>query len=98
MESGTEQVGQFIAATQAPAVQAVARRHRENLRGFFVELIENLKAEAPDSVQVDTDTLADVYLLLFEGAIAVAASYREAWPVETAVAAKGKKRKKPESR
>jgi AcrR family transcriptional regulator len=75
------------AVAEAPAVQTIVRGHRENVRGFLRELIENLKAEAPDSVQVDTDTLADVYLLLFEGAIAVAASYREAWPVETALAA-----------
>jgi len=75
------------AVAEAPAVQAIARRHHEHIRTFLQELIDDLKIEEPALAGLDTDTLADVYLLLFEGAIALAASYREAWPVDTAVAA-----------
>lgn len=65
-------------------VRAVARRHRAWMREFLRGLAEDLKSAEPKLKRLDCAALADHYLLLFEGAMAVSVAYREAWPVDRA--------------
>lgn len=65
-------------------VHAVARQHRESLRTFFQELALDVKNTDPDFSHLCPEATAPMYLLVFEGAIALCAAYRETWPVEEA--------------
>jgi AcrR family transcriptional regulator len=64
-----------------PVVQEVARSHREQMRAYFQELAEDLAREEPALARFDAGALADTYLLLFEGVLAVAPVYHDVWPV-----------------
>jgi len=66
-------------------VMEVGRRHRETMRAFVRELAQALSAEDPGLRQLDADAIAEAYLILFEGAMAVAVAYREDWPVTRAI-------------
>lgn len=69
-----------------PVVLAVSREHRELVRVYFRELAEALLEEEPALAPLDTASLADTYLLLFEGVLVMAPLYRDPWPVNHAVA------------
>lgn len=71
----------------AERVRDVARQHRENLRGFFRYLLDELLEEDTGEKPIRRDELVDTYLILFDGAIAMAVAYRASWPVERAIAA-----------
>jgi AcrR family transcriptional regulator len=75
------------APADATKVREVSRAHREKARNFFRELIRDLLIAEPDLGRVNVDELADIYLVLFEGAIATAVTFRDPWPVSRAVAA-----------
>ena len=75
------------APPEATRVREVTRAHREKTRNLFQELIRDLLIEEPSRGPLDVDGLADMYVVLFEGAIATAVAYRDPWPVERAVQA-----------
>ena len=75
------------APPEAKQVREVGRQHREKARAFFRELARDLAAAEPELAALDTDALADMYVVLFEGAIATAVTYRDPWPVGRAVQA-----------
>lgn len=80
---------QNIAAEAPPSderVRAVVKAHRQNVRALLRGLAADLIDEEPGSAAPDPAELADTYLLLLEGAIALAVAYRDAWPVEQAIA------------
>jgi AcrR family transcriptional regulator len=62
-------------------VHRILTRHRDQKRAFLLELIEDYLAENGPCPQIDCEALAETFLLLFAGAIAVAASRKELWPV-----------------
>jgi AcrR family transcriptional regulator len=68
-----------------PRIRQVARRHHENIRTLLRELTEDLVASRPDLSHIDPAHVADQYFLLLEGAIALAAAYRDLWPVDSAI-------------
>jgi len=70
---------------EAVRIRDVARLHRENLRGLFLELALEFFQEEPAHAPSDATPLVETYLLLFEGAIALSAAYRETWPVSRAI-------------
>lgn len=70
------------APPHATGVQEVARQHRESLRTLFRELALDLKNSDSAYRVLNVDQIVDLYLLLFEGAIAVSVAYRETWPLE----------------
>ncbi len=65
-------------------VHAAIRRHREAEREFFREITRAYVEASPSLKGIDIDALADTYMLLFEGAIALTASVRDIWPVARA--------------
>src|SRR5690606_35816321 len=67
-------------------VASVARQHRQGVRMLLRELVDDLAREDASLARLDRDALADTYLILFEGAIALAVAYREPWPVHQAEA------------
>lgn len=69
------------APPEAVKVREVSQAHREKARNFFKELIGDLMIAEPDLRHLDIETVADIYLVLFEGAMATAVAYRDAWPV-----------------
>jgi len=72
------------AAREFEAIRAVARLHRENLRGLFRELFAGLCETEPRLAARDGAEVGDTYLLLFEGAVAASVAYEDPWPVERA--------------
>ncbi len=68
---------------ETPGIGRVVRRHRENLRSLFRELIGEVIID--EKLKANPEALADTALLMFEGAIAVSVAYRQAWPVEHAI-------------
>lgn len=68
-------------------VRDVAREHREKARSLLRELTSGLIAAEPHLSNINGDELADTYLLLFEGAIAMSVVYRQPWPVKQAIRA-----------
>jgi len=68
-------------------VRDVAREHREKVRSLLRELTSELIAAEPHLSSINGDELADTYLLLFEGAIAMSVVYRQPWPVKQAIRA-----------
>lgn len=75
------------APPEAIKVREVGRAHREKTRHFFQELIRDLMIEDPGLDRVEVDRLADIYMVLFEGTMATAVTYRACWPVDRAVEA-----------
>jgi len=75
------------APLEALRVREVSRAHREKARNFFRELIRDLAIAEPALGPVDVDAMADIYVVLFEGAIATAVTYRDPWPVARSVQA-----------
>lgn len=75
------------APQEATKVREVVKAHREKTRNFFQELIRDLLIEEPELGTVDVNSLADMYMVLFEGAIATAVAYRDPWPVTRATQA-----------
>jgi len=65
-------------------VHEIARQHRENVRGLLRAKAIELAAAEPALGALAIEDLTDMYLLLFEGAIATAVAYRQPWPVEKA--------------
>jgi AcrR family transcriptional regulator len=74
---------------EAPAedhqVRAEARRYYQRIRELLVELSADLLKQRRGKSRLDAEELADVYLTLMMGAIALAAGYRQPWPVEVAI-------------
>lgn len=68
-------------------VRDVAREHREQTRALLRDLTGDLAASDPRLTGVNVDDVADTYLLLFEGAIAMSVVYRQPWPVKQAIRA-----------
>ncbi|MBX3730223.1 MAG: TetR/AcrR family transcriptional regulator [Candidatus Sumerlaeia bacterium] len=68
-----------------PRVREAARQHRENFRALLREVSFDLLQEHPNPRGLDPTELADLYLVLYEGAIAVSVAYRDAWPVRRAI-------------
>ncbi len=66
-------------------VREEARRYYQNIREMLVELSADVLKERRGTSRLDAEELADVYLALLMGAIALAAGYREPWPVEVAI-------------
>ncbi len=65
-------------------IRNVVIQQKNNLRSLFLELSVDLKKE--DNLEhIDPVTLADTYLLLFEGAIVTAVAYQDNWPVARAI-------------
>ena len=67
-------------------IQRIIRKHHDRQREFLKELCAAYVAERPEYNEVDCDALAETYGLLFDGAIASAAAYRDVQPVEKAIA------------
>ena len=65
-------------------VHGAIARYREEERVLFRELTTAFVAGERALRNADTDLLADMYMLLFDGAIALAAAVRAPWPVERA--------------
>jgi AcrR family transcriptional regulator len=65
-------------------IHRILIRHRDQERALFTELIEDFIAENKHCPKIDCVSLGETYLLLFEGAMAVAASRKELWPVARA--------------
>ncbi len=72
------------APSDAIRVREVARQHRESLRIFFQELALDVKNSDPDFAHLNPETAAPMFLMIFEGAIALCVAYCETWPVEQA--------------
>lgn len=68
-------------------LREVARDYRESLRVFLGELLDALVASEPRLAGIDGERLLLTYMLLFEGAIALAVAYRQPWPVDAAIQA-----------
>lgn len=66
-------------------VHDIVRQHRENLRALFRELAFDVLQEESSSDGGTPEQTANLYLLLFEGALATAVAYRDPWPVEQAI-------------
>jgi len=66
-------------------VQEVARQHRESIRALFQELVLDLKHSEPAYRHLDAEAIVDLYLLLFEGALALSVAYRATWPIDKAI-------------
>jgi hypothetical protein len=49
---------------------------------LFRQLTADLIAARPHLAHHDVEELAELYLVQFEGAIAIAVAYRATWPVE----------------
>ncbi len=62
------------------------KKHRARERDFFRQLGKEYIDERSELSDVDPDALADMYELLFDGAIANATAYRSMDPVESAIA------------
>ncbi|MBX3177093.1 MAG: TetR/AcrR family transcriptional regulator [Candidatus Hydrogenedentes bacterium] len=75
------------APPEAVSVREVGRAHREKARHFFRELIRDLLIAEPELGPLDESALADIYVVLFEGAMATAVAYRDPWPVRRAIEA-----------
>jgi AcrR family transcriptional regulator len=69
----------------AHSVMEVGKRHREAMRAFVRELAQALSAEDPKLRDMDCDALADTYLILFEGTMAVSVAYQDDWPIKRAL-------------
>lgn len=69
----------------AEKVREVARGHREIMRSFIRELAVALSAEDPGLRTLNADAIAETYLILFEGTMAVSVAYRDDWPVKRAI-------------
>ena len=72
--------------TDNDAVRDAVLLHRKRTRSYFRELIDDLIASDPKLAALDADELADIYLVIFEGAIAAAVAYRDPWPITRAIA------------
>ena len=66
-------------------IQKIIRKHRAREHDFFRDLAQDYRAEDPKLTSMDCEAIADMYQLLFNGAIATATAYRENWPVEHAI-------------
>ena len=66
-------------------VRAEARRHYQRMREMMVELSADLLGVRRGSSRLDAEELADIYMTSLMGAIALAAGYRQIWPVEVAI-------------
>jgi AcrR family transcriptional regulator len=65
--------------------RSVTRHHKVNFRNYFRELAADLVAEEPELKGLDCTAIADTYLILFEGSLATAVGYQDAWPVDAAI-------------
>lgn len=65
-----------------PVVRELAQSHRENVRGLLAKVSKDLVQARPDLADMDPQEIANLYLIMVEGAIAVAVAYRATWPVE----------------
>jgi AcrR family transcriptional regulator len=70
----------------AQSVMEVGKRHREAMRAFVRELAQALSAEDPALRDLDCDAIADTYLIVFEGTMAVSVAYHDEWPIARALA------------
>lgn len=68
-------------------VQREAQVHKDSLRNIFKEVTLDLIDAHPEYAGLDPDATAATYQLLFEGAIATVVTYRQLWPVESALTA-----------
>lgn len=68
-----------------PAVQEVSKQHRENLRGLLRDLIEEVRKTDASLSRLDVNDAVATYMLLLDGAIAVAVAYQDDWPVKQAM-------------
>ncbi len=68
-----------------PAVQEVSKQHRENLRKLLQDLVEEVRRVEPSLAQLDVKDVVATYMLLLDGAIAVAVAYHDEWPVKQAM-------------
>lgn len=68
-----------------PRVRRIVSEHRQNVRRLLADLAREMLRERSKPGRVDPDELAATYQLLLEGAIALAATHREPWPVEHAI-------------
>jgi AcrR family transcriptional regulator len=79
------------AAAEVPTGDArlhrAVRSHRERIRKVLRELTRAYAPEEPALAGRDLEELADTYLVLFEGALALGTAYRSVWPVDHAEAA-----------
>lgn len=75
------------APTDNPRIREVLRQHRENLRALLTEQAWDLVREEPKLSQINIPSIVTTYLLLLEGAIAMAVAYRDPWPIESATTA-----------
>lgn len=66
-------------------IQEMIKKHRARERNFLYELGKKYLEENPELVDVDPEALADLYQLLFDGAIANATAYRNMEPVDAAI-------------
>jgi len=64
--------------------RAVTRQHKVTYRNYFRQLAADLAASEPELNQLDCDAVADAYLIIFEGVLATAVGYQDAWPLQTA--------------
>jgi len=67
-----------------PRIRAIARRHHEEVRLLFRHIAWDLIRGDPGLAHHDPEVLADTYLVLFDGAIALAVAYRDDWPIKHA--------------
>lgn len=65
-------------------VHRAIRAHQDASRALFRELAADYIAEMPALKKADEVLLADMYLVLFTGAVALTAAVRAPWPVERA--------------
>jgi AcrR family transcriptional regulator len=78
-----------IVVAEAPVddhqVRAEARRYYQRIRELLVDLSAEMLKVKRGKCPLNAEELGDVYLTLMMGAIALAAGYRQPWPVEVAV-------------
>lgn len=66
-------------------VQEVVRQHRQLEKQFFSELAQDYLVDECGSATVNCEDLAEIYLVMFEGAVATAGSCRDLWPIDKAI-------------
>lgn len=62
----------------------IVRTHHEKECAAFKKLSEEYFATLPGYEDVDCESFAETYLVIFEGAIATSCGYRDTWPLEKA--------------
>ncbi len=75
-------------AAEIPDINSNIRKevkyHKDGLRTILKEGVKDLKKSDPKHAQLNSDYIADIYYVIFEGAITSAQNFGEPWPIDQA--------------